>query len=420
MKHKFWIAALSAAMLTACAFGFAACDSGNGNGTEQGGTEQEGTEQGGSQQGGTEQGGTEQGGTEQGGTEQGGTEQGGTEQGGTEQKPATVGLAYVLINGDTEYEVSHIGIATDMEIVIPATYNGLPVTSIADFAFGGCEELTSVTIPDSVTSIGEECFSDCSNLTSVTIGNGVTSIGYGAFYSCHALKDITIPDSVTSIGGFAFGGGLTEIVIPSGVTSIGEGVFTYCNDLTDIVVEVDNPVYHSAGNCLIETASKTLIAGCGSSVIPNDGSVTSIGNYAFRGLRVALTEIIIPGSIRNIGNYAFETCQNLTSIIIPDSVLSIGNDAFNSCSGLTSVTIGNGVTSIGNYAFRGCSELMSVYYMGTAAEWEEIIIGSFNSELTDATLYYYSVTQPTGSGNYWHYDTDGVTPVVWGAPSVTA
>ncbi|NCA93173.1 leucine-rich repeat domain-containing protein, partial [bacterium] len=67
-----------------------------------------------------------------------------------------------------------------------------------------CEDLTSVSIPDSVTSIGAWAFSDCTSLTSITIPDSVTSIGDVAFSGCTSLTSITIPDSVTSIGAWAF------------------------------------------------------------------------------------------------------------------------------------------------------------------------------------------------------------------------
>ena len=81
---------------------------------------------------------------------------------------------------------------------------GSAVTSIGNYAFYNCSDLTSMTIPDSVTSIGDNAFSGCFKLTSVTIPDSVTSIGEYAFYNCSGLTSVTIPDSVTSIGGDAF------------------------------------------------------------------------------------------------------------------------------------------------------------------------------------------------------------------------
>ena len=262
------------------------------------------------------------------------------------------------------------------------------VTSIGNSAFYGCSSLTSITIPDRVTSIGEYAFRDCSSLTSITISDGVTSIGSEAFYGCSGLASITIPDGVTSIGSEAFYGcsRLTDITIPDGVTSIGFRVFYGCSRLTDIT-------------------------------IPD--SITSIGSEAFYGCR-SLTSITIPNSVTSIDSAAFERCSGLTCITISDGVTSIGSHAFYGCSSLTSITIPDGVTSIGYEAFNGCNSLKTVFYKGTVEQWKEISIRNGNTNLTNATRYYYSETEPALSsdgtaydGNYWHYDTDGVTPVIW-------
>jgi len=102
-----------------------------------------------------------------------------------------------------------------------------------------------------------------------------------------------------------------------------------------------------------------LIAGCNNSIIPTDGSVTRIGDFAFYGCS-GLTTITIPDSVTSIGEYAFSGCSGLTSITIPDSVSSIGNSAFNGCSGLTSITIGNGVSSLPSGLLSGCSSLQNI------------------------------------------------------------
>ena len=230
--------------------------------------------------------------------------------------------------------------------------------SIGSHAFYGCSGLTSITILDSVISLEDSAFYGCSGLTSITIPDSVTSIGDYAFSGCSGLTSITIPDSVTSIGDYAFSGcgGLTSITIPNSVTSIGDYAFSGCG-LTSIIVEQGNAVYHSAGNCLIETTSKTLIVGCKNSVIPNDGGVTSIGHNAFYNCS-GLTSVTIPDSVTSIGSNAFYNCSGLTSIVIPDSVTSIGSYVFYNCGSLTSITIPDSVTRMGSFVFDFCSELI--------------------------------------------------------------
>lgn len=241
------------------------------------------------------------------------------------------------------------------------------VISIGDYAIQGCTGLTDITIPNSVTNIGIGAFNACKNLTSITIPDSVTNIGNNAFYACHGLTSITIGKGATHIGERVFGRctSLTNIHIPTGITSIDKTAFLECSSLATITVETGNPVYHSNQNCLIETKSKTLIVGCKNSVIPNDGSVTSIGEGAFYG------------------------CASFINITIPNSIINIDSGSF-----------------------FDCNALGRIYYNGTEAEWDSVTIGDGNDSLTAATVYYYSETEPTdASGNYWHY-VNG-EPTLW-------
>ena len=276
---------------------------------------------------------------------------------------------------DGTYSVS-VGKATQLNnINLPAAYKGKPVTAISEKGFDKCENLISITLPDTITSIGNYAFRSCYKLTSITMPDSVTSIGSSAFESCRGLTSITIPNSVTSIGSYAFEScsGLTSITIPNSVTSIGSSAFHWCSKLTNIT-------------------------------IPD--SVTSIGSYAFEQCS-GLTSITIPNSVTSIGIGAFSNCSSLTNITIPDSVTSIGSYAFFYCRMLTTITIPNSVTSIENSAFSHCDNLTSAYYKGSENEWNQMSIDDNNIPLTDATRYYYSATKPAVSGNFWHYNSDG-------------
>ena len=304
----------------------------------------------------------------------------------------------ILYNKD-KTEIILVPKAIAGDIILPSS-----LISIGDAAFYNCSSLTSVTIPDGVTSIGGSAFRNCSSLTSITIPNSVTSIGERAFYNCSGLTSVTIGNSVTSIGSSAFEycSGLTSVTIPDGVTSIGGSAFRNCSSLTSVTIP-DSVT--SIGEYVFENCSKLT-----SVTIPD--SVTSIGYRAFQ-YCCSLTSVTIGNSVTSIGSDAFSGCSSLTSLTIGNSVTSIGSYAFYGCSGLTSVTIGNSVTSIGNYAFDNCSKLTRVYYNGSAEDWGKISIGGNNISLTSAIRYYFSETEPAEDGDFWHYDTDGITPVIW-------
>ena len=106
-------------------------------------------------------------------------------------EPTLDKLYFRLINGGTEYEVGGLGMDSG-EVVIPSTYEGLPVTTIGERAFHTDRSLTKIIIPNSVKSIGSEAFYACDYLTEITIPESVQSIGDDAFKACYRLFKITI------------------------------------------------------------------------------------------------------------------------------------------------------------------------------------------------------------------------------------
>ncbi len=74
------------------------------------------------------------------------------------------------------------------------------------------------------------------------------------------------------------------------------------------------------------------------------------------------------------------------------------------------IVISENVTNIAENVFDGrlSNELTAVYYKGTEAEWNEIVIGSNNDNLLTATRYYYSETEKEGC---WYYKEG--KPTLW-------
>jgi len=243
------------------------------------------------------------------------------------------------------------------------------VKHVGEYAFKYCSSLSEVNFEDGVESIGDYAFYACHNLESLALPDSLKSIGSYAFSGYHKLSKISIPKNVSSIGTRAFNvNGVSRIsvangnefyraegnclienetetlilgcnssVIPDGVQKIAAGAFAYsfldnlhipasvslvengafdfAYGLESIVVDLGNAHYASVDNCLIEKESKTLVLGCKNSLVPNDGSVTKIGNNAFLGCLDLMTAEV-PSCVTEVGEGAFELCQSLLAIRI--------------------------------------------------------------------------------------------------------
>ena len=293
-------------------------------------------------------------------------------------------------------------------LAIPFEINGKKVVKIGARAFGGCNQLESITIPESVNEIEDYDndtddahmpFSDCENLTEIVVeeGNAWYSSQDGILYNenkrrliyCPKGKrgSITIPESVTEIGYYDDEGYESSMPLND------------CQYLTEIIVEEGNARYSSREGVLYDKSMVTLLC-CpagkqGSVTIPE--SVTAISTYRLPYnhtllpiyLSIAsecsalgncpyLSEILVDsgntryssldGVLYDRGKTQLLCCPagKQGNLIIPDGVISMGGGMkiaflpFNNCQGLTSITIPKSVTNMSAVSFFGCSNLAEV------------------------------------------------------------
>jgi hypothetical protein len=296
---------------------------------------------------------------------------------------ASVTGEFRYTDGSNEYSTNNYS----GDVVIPATVTyknrTYSVTRIHNWAFWGCTNLNSVTIPRSIKSIGSEAFYRC-HPTSIYISDIAAWCNIKSENSClyyshlflngEEVHDLVIPNGVTSIGNETFSGcDLTSVSIPDGVTYIGDYAFNTCSNLNSVTIPnsvefiglfafAGTAWYNNLPDGLIY-AGKVVLRYRGempanTHISIKDGTI-GITATAFSGCS-GLTSITIPQSVKTIGCDAFSGCSSLASIEIPKSVTSIEDRTFYNCSSLTSVTIPQNVTSIGRLAFRGCSGLTTI------------------------------------------------------------
>ncbi|MBQ3000127.1 MAG: leucine-rich repeat protein [Oscillospiraceae bacterium] len=248
------------------------------------------------------------------------------------EKDYSAGLLFTKSSDGESYYVASVGICTDTEIVIPDTYNGLPVTGIREKAFYQNDTITSIRIPDSVITIEGDAIQECSALTDLYIGSGVQSVCEGNYNM----------------------------------------VFN-CPSLVNIEVSEDNMYFKTVDGNMMSKDGKTFVlyaSGKRESSFAIPAGVTTIGMDAFA-YAENLENVLIPDGVTEIQAYTFWNCTALESIRVPDGVTTIGRSAFGYTTVLRLVVLPESLNWIDFNAFS-TESVNYIYYGGTVAQWQAI------------------------------------------------
>ena len=143
---------------------------------------------------------------------------------------------------------------------------------------------------------------------------------------------------------------ISILKLGAGVQSISPYYFYRCG-LDSIFVDSENPSYVAQDSVLFNKNKTTLVLYArnhrGSYEVPS--GVTAIGDYAFYGS--LLSEVILQGSVTTLGTYAFAGMSYLTNVVLSEGLTRIGDHCFYFSNYLKTINIPNSLTYVGDYAF---------------------------------------------------------------------
>lgn len=272
-------------------------------------------------------------------------------------------------------------------IVLPSfTPDGMGITTVGCDAFGSCEDIIKVSIPEGYDTIEAGAFWFCEKLNEVNLPNSLRSIGSHAFSGCESLKRISLPDSISQIGPGAFiSCDQLEITLSNNIKTVNPYDFT---GVKAIYVKKNHPTLVSIDGVVFSKDMSMLISYQGDSCkeqynIPEE--VKIINHRAFH--RCKLKHIVLPKSLKIIKDDSFERCEQLVDIEIPEGTVSIGNRAFTECRNLAKVVLARTLSQIGECCFSGCGRAIFAVSKQSYAHQYCVINKFFYTIDNNATVY---------------------------------
>lgn len=257
--------------------------------------------------------------------------------------------SFALNYGSFSYEIvdeeiiitKYIG-SNRTSITVPATINNIPVVAIAEGAFKGNTELTSVTVKSGVKDIGASAFENCTNLATISLPETVIHIGEKAIYNTAYYNDKSNWKLKKNLNGSSSDG-----VNIGGSSSADDSI-----SWEEIIAPVLQYLYLDKNLIEIELVGKHSV---------KSGTLV-IADGAFKG-NAEVIEVGLPSSIVAIGCNAFEGCTDLESVRNLNLVDYIGDGAFKDCTSLE-------VFDISESAVFNANAIYNSGYYNNPENWE--------------------------------------------------
>mgnify|MGYP002761875233 CR=1 FL=1 len=211
---------------------------------------------------------------------------------------------------------------------------------------------TSYTVPDGVETILEWALNGCDNLAELILPEGVKTVGEKAAIECLNLTSVTLPASLRELGDQAFGytweGNTISNLTIRGYTGSAAESYALENGFSfESIGEISETASGTCGKNLKWKMMGTTLTISGTGAMDNynwdkpapwqelevtklvlEEGITSIGNHAFRGSNINISELSLPSTLKTIGEEAASFLFACDTLHIPAGVTSIGNNAF--------------------------------------------------------------------------------------------
>lgn len=283
------------------------------------------------------------------------------------------------------------------ELIIPEG-----VTSIGKYAFYGCSDVTSLTIPTTVGYIYSSAFVQCTSLKTIYLNaKDLDTCQYNSFAGCNAIEKVIIGQGVDTLYPSVFSAVNSPLDENAAVEFIGPNHLTLSNNFSnsdisnylssyaailksnknlpfffdmygavysvcdDVAYYLYSPMSNYTPPATISTEdTDERVYQVHRPTLPTRISLSSSLSWLLYPEENGSYELAIIGAGPIIDRYQNDTPWNsyrsqISSVHIANTITAIGNYAFYGCNQVKTVQIPSQTTTVSTSAFQGCTSLAS-------------------------------------------------------------